>query len=86
LRDYRRFQQWQRAGLLDQVFLALYDDLLHRGRFDPRRALHDGAITVTHNGGRYRLLAAADLLESWQLSTALVFIQLALTRLKQTNT
>jgi transposase len=80
---FRRYQQWQRDGRLDQVFLTLYDDLLHRGRFDPQHALRGGAITITQDGDRCRILAAVDLMDTWELSTALVFIQLALTRLKQ---
>ena len=83
---YRRYRIWRRDGFLDQVFLTLYKDLLHRGRFDPQRALRDETITVTRDGNRYRVLAATDLIDTWQLSTALIFIQLALTRLNQTNT
>jgi transposase len=81
---YRRYRLWRQNGLLEQVFLTLYKDLLNRGRFDPQQALREGAITITHDGSRYRILAAADLSETWQLSTALVFIQLAIKRLKRT--
>ena len=81
---YRRYQQWGRDGLLNQVFLALYKDLHHRGRFDPLRAIHEGMITITHNDDHYRILADADLLDTWELSTSLVIIQLALKRLKRT--
>lgn len=80
---YRRYRLWRRSGLLDQVFLALYEDLLHRGRFDLLRLLHDGSITIAHVGDRCRILVAADLIETWQLSTALVILQLAFTRLKK---
>ena len=83
---YRRYRIWRQAGLLDQVFLTLYDDLLHRGRFDPQLALREGALTVAQDDHGYRILAAADLIDTWQLSTALVILQLALKRLKQTST
>ena len=80
---YRRYRQWRRDRSLDRILLTLYDDLLQRGDFDPHRALRDGSITITLQGNRFRVLSATELLDTWQLSTALVFIQLALTRLKQ---
>ena len=80
---YRRYRLWQSAGTLNKIFYSLSRDLLQRGGFDPQHALRDGSITVTLQGDRFRVLAAAELLDTWQLSTSLVFIQLALTRLKQ---
>jgi len=80
---FRRYRLWQSAGTLNKIFYTLFKDLLQRGGFDPQHALRDGSITVTLQGDRFRVLAAAELLDTWQLSTSLVFIQLALTRLKQ---
>jgi transposase len=80
---YRRYRQWRRDRSLDRILLTLYDDLLQRGGFDPQQALRAGSINVTLQGNRFRVLSATDLLDTWQLSTALVFIQLALNRLKQ---
>ncbi|MFC1923644.1 transposase [Chloroflexota bacterium] len=79
---YRRYHLWKRTGLLNQVFHTLFDDLLQRGQFDPRLALRTGAITVTFHGNRYRILSATELLDTWQLSTALVLIQLAISHLR----
>ena len=79
---YRRYRLWNHNGLLAQVLLALYTDLVNRGQFDPQHALRTGLIDITRQGNRYRVLAAAELHDTWQLSTALVFIQLALTRLR----
>jgi transposase len=78
---YRRYRQWRRDRSLDRILLTLYDDLLQRGGFDPQQALRAGSINVTLQGNRFRVLSATELLDTWQLSTALVFIQLALTRL-----
>jgi transposase len=80
---YRRYRLWQSAGTLKEIFSTLSNDLLQRGGFDPQRALRAGSITITRQGDRYQVLASTELLDTWQLSTALVFIQLALTRLKQ---
>jgi transposase len=79
---YRRYRLWKRTGLLNQVFHTLYDDLRQRGHFDPQLALRAGTITVTLQENRYRVHSATEFLDSWQLSTALVFIQLAITRLR----
>jgi transposase len=80
---FRRYRLWQSAGTLNKIFYTLFRDLLQRGGSDPQHALRDGSITITLQENRYLVLAAAELLDTWQLSTALVFIQIALTRLKQ---
>jgi transposase len=80
---YRRYRQWRRDGLLDRIFITLYEDLLTRGDFDLHHALRVGSIFVTYQGNRFRVYSATELLDTWQLSTALVFIQLALTWLKK---
>ena len=80
---FRRYRLWHRTGTLNEIFSALFTDLLHRGEFDPQHALRDGSITITFQENRYQIFVKSDLLDKWELSTALVFIQLALTRLKQ---
>jgi len=80
---YRRYRIWSRDGRLEQAFLSLYEDLLHRGRFDLQRALREGTVSVTYDAHRYHILVSAGLIDTWQLSTALVFIQLAIIRLKK---
>ena len=89
---FRRYRIWQSAGTLNKIFYTLFKDLLQRGGFDLDQALADGSITVIRHGDRYRVLVLSlsrssycgtELLDTWQLSTAFVFIQLALTRLKQ---
>ena len=81
---FRRYRLWQSAGTLNMIFYTLFTDLLQRGEFDPQHALRHGSIIVTFQENRYRVLAAAELLDTWELSTALVFIQLALKKLKHT--
>jgi hypothetical protein len=41
-----------------------------------------GTIAVTLQENRYRVLSATEFLDTWQLSTALVFIQLAISHLR----
>jgi transposase len=79
---YRRYRLWRCQDLLNKIFLALYTDLLQRGRLDPQRALQEGLIAVVSTDQGFRILASTELHGTWQLSTALVVIQLALTRLK----
>ena len=92
---YRRYRIWSRDDRLQQAFLTLYKDLLHRGRFDLQRSLREGTITVSRDDTQFRILVSTDLLESGftpagffagQLSTALVFIQIAISRLKKLAT
>ena len=82
---FRRYRLWQSAGTLNMIFYTLFKDLLQRGGFDPQHALRAGSITVTLQGSRYQIHAAAELLDTWKLSTSLVFIQLALTKIKHTS-
>ena len=76
---YRRYRLWQEAGTLQAIFHTLSQDLLQRGGFDLNAALADGSIMITPQGGRLQILTSAHLHDTWQLSTALVFLQLALT-------
>jgi transposase len=82
---FRRYRIWQSAGTLNKIFYTLFKDLLQRGDFDPQRALRDGSVSVTYQGNRCRVLSRTELLDTWQLSTSLVFIQLALTKIKHTS-
>jgi transposase len=82
---FRRYRLWQSAGTLNKIFYTLFKDLLQRGDFDPQRALRDGSVSVTYQGNRCRVLSRTELLDTWQLSTSLVFIQLALTKIKHTS-
>jgi transposase len=72
---HRRFQQWQRSGVLDGILWALCEDLLARGELGLEEAFVDasfagakrGAITLVQH-------AAAKGARSWQSRTAMVFL------------
>ena len=82
---YRRYCQWRRTRLLDKIFLTLYDDLLHRGDFDVNQLLQDGIITIIPGGNRIKIHAALEILDTWQLSTGLVFIQISITHMRKNS-
>ena len=84
---YRRFQNWVRSGVMEQVLLAIAQDLKDRGGLDLRECFIDGTFVPAKKGG-----AASDrpsgarARRSWQLPTAMVFLsvyaQTVLPRLK----
>jgi len=80
---YRRYRHWRRIHLLDKIFLSLYDDLVGRGDFNLQNALLDGSISVQTNGNRLKVLTSVDFQDTWQLSTGLVFIQIAISRYRK---
>ena len=72
---HRRFQKWEREGVLDKILDHLAMDLQKRGKLDLTEAFVDG----THVGakkGAFLLekLAAAARPRSWQWQTATAFL------------
>jgi transposase len=84
---HRRFQQWVRAGVLEQVLLAVAQDLKDRSGLDLRECFIDGTFVPAKKGGAASGRPSAEkALKSWQLRTAMVFLspfaQRVLPRLK----
>ena len=84
---HRRFQQWVRAGVLEQVLLAVAQDLKDRSGLDLRECFIDGTFVPAKKGGAASGRPNAEkALKSWQLRTAMVFLspfaQRVLPRLK----
>ena len=71
---YRRYRQWLRTGVFDQVLAALRTDLTGRGGFNLATACASGDLGVTMRGRRLRVHAAPHLVGTWQLATALVLL------------
>lgn len=72
---HRRFQQWQRSGVLDGVLWSLAEDLLARGQLD----LEEGFIDASFMGAKKGAMAlvarsSAKGASSWQSQTAMVFL------------
>ncbi|MGA9063457.1 MAG: transposase [Terracidiphilus sp.] len=71
----RRFQQWQRSGVLDGILWALCEDLLARGQL----GLDETCVDASFSGAKRGVIAlvqhaAAKGARSWQSQTAMVFL------------
>jgi transposase len=74
---YRRYRQWTRTGLLDQILATIFEDLLVRGGFDLQRALQDGTIKYELHGRGLKTFINPQLRGTWQISTALILLSIA---------
>src|SRR6266446_3938483 len=87
---HRRFQQWQRSGLLTQLLQKLAEDLRDRGKLDLSESFIDATFSSARKGALLSaLLAAAKAAKSWRSATAMVFLSPctwpALRRMKQNS-
>lgn len=80
---YRRYRQWRRLGVMDQIYRTLYQDLQERGDFDLGNALRERAIVVVRKGLRWVIFVRPDLQDTWQAATALVILRQLLPRLNR---
>ena len=84
---HRRFQNWVRSKVLEQVLLAVAQDLKDRGGLDLSEAFVDGSFAPAKKGGSvWERPNVERAPRSWQLQTAMVFLspyaQTVLVRLK----
>ena len=72
---HRRFQNWVRTGVLEQVLLAVAQDLKDRGGLDLSECFIDGTFAPAKKGGAASGKPnVGKALKSWQLRTAMVFL------------
>jgi transposase len=72
---HRRFQNWVRSGVLEQVLLAVAQDLKNRGGLDLGECFIDGTFVPAKKGGvAWGRPSGARAARSWQLQTAMVFL------------
>lgn len=72
---HRRFQQWQRSGVLDGILWALAEDLLARGQLGLEEAFIDASFMGAKKGAMaWVARSSAKGASSWQLQTAMVFL------------
>jgi hypothetical protein len=71
---------------LNRILRALQIDLCERGGLDFARAYQDGTITIKKGFGEWRCTFDPQYAGTWQQSTALIFLGIALKRLKQRRT
>jgi transposase len=79
---YRRYRQWRKLGLLSSILRTLFLDLHHRGGLDLASALDNGSITIERRDRRLEVSVDPQLENTWQLSTAMIFLWMALKRFK----
>src|SRR5215469_7219616 len=72
---HRRFQHWQRSGLLLRLLQKLAEDLRDRGKLDLSEAFVDASFSSAKKGAPpSALLDAVRAAKSWQSATAMVFL------------
>ena len=72
---HRRFQNWVRSKVLEQVLLAVAQDLKDRGGLDLRECFIDGTFVPAKKGGSaWEKLSGARAANSWRLRTATVVL------------
>jgi len=84
---HRRFQQWVRSGVMEQLLLTLAQHLKEAGGLDLKECFVDGTFVPAKKGGDWwGKPSGARAPKSWALRTAMVFLspcgQKALRRLK----
>lgn len=79
----RYYRAWHESGSLNRIMGALVKDLAERGRFDIKSALQQGDVHIFMDVGRPKVEIAPHLQNTWQASTATVFIRLLLIRAAQ---
>ena len=72
---YRRYRQWTRSGLLNQVYRLLFADLAERGGVDLRIAFQEGLISIQKAGSHYRFQIDPSLQGTWQANVISLFLQ-----------
>ena len=72
---HRRFQEWQREGVLEKILQTLARDLKERGDLDLSECFIDGFFVVAKKGaGPWERPNAAKVRRSWRWQTAMVFL------------
>jgi transposase len=72
---HRRFQEWVRSGVFEQILVALATDLRDRGELDLTECFIDGTFVIAKKGASgWERPSGAKVRRSWQWQTALVFL------------
>jgi transposase len=72
---HRRFQNWVRSGVIENVLLALAAHLQEAGGLDLKECFVDGTFVPAKKGGAASgKPSAAKAPRSWALQTAMVFL------------
>jgi len=72
---HRRFQEWVRAGVFEQMLRALAKDVKERGKLDLTECFIDGTFVIAKKGAAgWEKPSGARAANSWQWQIALVFL------------
>jgi len=72
---HRRFQAWNRSGVMTRLLEALAEDLKARGKIDVRECFIDGTFVGAKKGGLASVPpSGARGARSWPLQTLMVFL------------
>jgi transposase len=72
---HRRFQEWVRSGMFEQILITLATDLRDRGGLDLSECFIDGTFVIAKKGAQgWERPSGAKVRRSWQWQTALVFL------------
>jgi len=72
---HRRFQQWQRSGVLLAALQKLAEDLRDRGKLDLSEAFLEGSFSKAKKGALLSaMIGAVKAARSWRSQTARVFL------------
>jgi len=72
---HRRFQDWVRSGLFENILKALAQDMIERGKLDLREGFIDGTFVAAKKGASaWERPSGAKVRRSWQWQIALVFL------------
>jgi transposase len=72
---HRRFQEWVRAGVFEQVLRALVKDVKERGKLDLTECFIDGTFVIAKKGAEgWEKPSGGRVQSSWQWQIALVFL------------
>jgi transposase len=72
---HRRFQEWRKAGVMENLLRRLVEDLKERGDIDLTEAFIDGTFSSAKKGAlAWAKLSEGKAPRSWPLQTALVFL------------
>src|SRR5262245_337813 len=72
---HRRFQNWVRSGVIEDILLSLAKHLQEAGGLDPKECFVDGTFVPAKKGGAWLgKPSEARAPRSWVLLTAMVFL------------
>ncbi len=72
---HRRFQEWVRSGVFEDILRALVKDVKERGGLDLTECFIDGSFVIAKKGAQgWEKPSGARAQRSWQWQTALVFL------------